>query len=176
MALCVKHALHLFFTPAPPPSFLLHPKGNLNVFPVMSRTSPIVHKDTIIIGTMQRQFGGHAYFLAIVRDSGDLKWGTLADGNLAAVVTTSPTLHGGVVYGGVSSLEELVATREHDCFCAVKCHVGSVPSSLSLLIDPIRKTHTHTQKTQASITPAARSAAARSRSTPRPAPSSGGAT
>jgi outer membrane protein assembly factor BamB len=66
----------------------------------------------VIIGTMQRSFGGSAYFLALDAASGALVWGTQADAHEAAAVTTSPTVFEGVLYGGVSSLEENVATRE----------------------------------------------------------------
>ena len=39
-------------------------------------------------------------------------WGRKADTNIAAVLTLSPTLHEGVLYTGISSLEENVAARE----------------------------------------------------------------
>lgn len=60
----------------------------------------------------QRSFGGYAYFLGLDRRNGNLRWGTQADPNIAAVVTTSPALYRGMLYGGVSSLEENVASRE----------------------------------------------------------------
>jgi hypothetical protein len=93
----------------PPPT-----PGNLAVFPVLSRTSPVIYKDTIIIGTMQRSFGGFGYWLAVKKATGALVWGTQADPNIATVVTTSPTLHDDVLYSGVSSLEENVASRKFD--------------------------------------------------------------
>lgn len=50
--------------------------------------------------------------------TGDLVWGNLADPHVAAVITTSPSLHEGVLYGGVSSLEENIAAGERARGCA----------------------------------------------------------
>jgi outer membrane protein assembly factor BamB len=106
----------------PPPAPA--PAANLAVFPILSRTSPVVHGANVIIGTMQRSYGGHAYFLALDRATGALAWGAQADPHMAAVVTLSPTLHEGVLFTGTSSLEENVATRERPAreLC---CHSAS---------------------------------------------------
>ncbi|GBF89065.1 hypothetical protein Rsub_01782 [Raphidocelis subcapitata] len=94
--------------------------NNTAVFPVLSRTSPVVFQSSVVIGTMQRSFGGSAYFLALDAASGALLWGTQADAHVAASVTTSPTLFEGVLYGGVSSLEENVATRRDYLCCTFR--------------------------------------------------------
>jgi polyvinyl alcohol dehydrogenase (cytochrome) len=66
-----------------------------------SRTSPAVVGDAVILGS---QAG--AYLFALDRKTGILKWKTQLDAHLAAVVTQSPTVHQGMVYVGVGSLEE----------------------------------------------------------------------
>ena len=103
--------------------------GNLALYPVLSRTSAVIFEDAVIIGTMQASFGGCAWWLALDRQTGALKWGTQADAHVAAVVTLSPTVHGGVVYTGVSSLEENVASREwlalpRGCYAGARACLG----------------------------------------------------
>jgi polyvinyl alcohol dehydrogenase (cytochrome) len=69
-----------------------------------SRTSPAVAGNLVILGS---QAG--AYLFALDRRTGDLRWKTQLDAHPTAVVTQSPTIHRGIAYVGVASLEEVVA-------------------------------------------------------------------
>jgi polyvinyl alcohol dehydrogenase (cytochrome) len=67
----------------------------------VSRTSPAIVDDTLVIGT---QAGGH--LLGINATTGALRWKTAAEAHAMARITQSPVAHDGVVYVGVSSGEE----------------------------------------------------------------------
>jgi len=69
-----------------------------------ARTTPAVADGVLYLGT---QKGAH--LLAVSAATGDLLWKTLLDPHEAASVTQSAVVHGGRVYVGVSSDEELVA-------------------------------------------------------------------
>ncbi|MEJ3746190.1 PQQ-binding-like beta-propeller repeat protein [Actinomycetes bacterium KLBMP 9797] len=93
-----------------------------------SRTSPAVVHDTVYIGT---QLGG--VLLAIDTETGDLRWRTAMDPHPQAVLTSSPVVHRGVVYQGVSSSEFLLAgDPAYDCctfrgsLVAVDARTGAV--------------------------------------------------
>jgi polyvinyl alcohol dehydrogenase (cytochrome) len=75
----------------------------------LSRTSPAIHGNTIVVGTQRRFFGGPAYVVAINKNTGDLLWKTLADAHPSTIVTQSPVIHGNRVYVGTASTEELLA-------------------------------------------------------------------
>jgi polyvinyl alcohol dehydrogenase (cytochrome) len=53
--------------------------------------------------------GGFPYLIAANITNGVLLWGMRADPHPHAMITQSPTVYGGFVYVGISSLEELVA-------------------------------------------------------------------
>lgn len=67
----------------------------------VSRSSPAVVGDTVFIGTQQG-----ARLLAIDTATGNLRWATAMDAHPHAVLTQSPVVYDGVVYQGVSSMEE----------------------------------------------------------------------
>lgn len=66
-----------------------------------SRTSPVIHGNTLVVGT---QVGGR--LVAVDRKTGDLQWTALLDSHPAALITQSPVVHGNRLYVGVSSREE----------------------------------------------------------------------
>jgi polyvinyl alcohol dehydrogenase (cytochrome) len=84
----------------------------------ISRTAPVVTSDSVIFGTQRNQNdlvanpGLGAYIIALDRDSGALKWKTLMETNVAAVITSSPVLDGDRLYVGVGSLEEPFGIRD----------------------------------------------------------------
>ncbi|GAB7044499.1 MULTISPECIES: outer membrane protein assembly factor BamB family protein [Catenuloplanes] len=93
-----------------------------------SRTSPVVHGDTVYLGT---QAG--AVLLALDARTGDLRWRTATDPHPQAILTSSPVIHDGVLYQGVSSLEFLLAgDPAYDCctfrgsLVAVDARTGAV--------------------------------------------------
>lgn len=60
----------------PPPHTRTHTRYTaemLQVFPILSRTSPVVFKDTVIIGTMRQSFGGFAYWIGVDKATGDYR-------------------------------------------------------------------------------------------------------
>lgn len=67
-----------------------------------SRTTPAVVRGTVYVGTQEG-----AYLLAIDAASGTLLWKTqMEPADPYAIVTTSPSVHKGVVYTGVASIAE----------------------------------------------------------------------
>lgn len=72
--------------------------------PVWARSAPAVYKNLIIFGIY-----GPAYSVALERATGALVWRTKLDNHPWAQLTMSPTIENGIVYQGVSSLEELAA-------------------------------------------------------------------
>ncbi len=72
------------------------------------RTTPAIAGDLLVFGN-QGPFGGGGAVMAVEKDTGDLVWSTQASTHPAAIITQSATVHAGVVYVGVSSLEEAFA-------------------------------------------------------------------
>lgn len=82
-------------------------------FPVVSRTTPAILSDRIIIGLR-----GPAMELALNKTDGSLIWMNLLSSHPFAVITQSPSNDNGVIYQGVSSLEELAATNKSYPCCS----------------------------------------------------------
>jgi polyvinyl alcohol dehydrogenase (cytochrome) len=84
----------------------------------VSRVSPAVHGDQLIIGENDTVTpGGRAvhsgtHVMAVDRNTGALRWITQVDEHVAAIITGSPVVHNGVVHIGVSSAEESLATDD----------------------------------------------------------------
>jgi polyvinyl alcohol dehydrogenase (cytochrome) len=99
---------------------LEYSKNALNSF---ARTSPTIAGDLLIFGDVVSQpaagldlsLGHGATLYAVRRSTGDLVWKTQLDAHPLSVVTTSPTVYDGVVYTGVSSLEEPAARLGFNC-------------------------------------------------------------
>lgn len=70
----------------------------------LTRNSPAITQRTIIVGDE-----ASATVMAIDKATGQLVWRTLVDPLPAALITASPTVLGGLVYVGVSSVEEGLA-------------------------------------------------------------------
>ncbi|WP_437669837.1 outer membrane protein assembly factor BamB family protein [Sorangium sp. So ce131] len=87
----------------------------------VSRTSPALHGHMLFLGT---QDGAHV--LAVDSRTGDLLWKTQVDPHPAAIVTQSPVVHGGRVYVGVSSREELFASDEGYPCCTFRGSVAAL--------------------------------------------------
>jgi polyvinyl alcohol dehydrogenase (cytochrome) len=82
-----------------------------------SRTSPAVSGGEIVIGdgflTSRLVSRAGAFVVGIDAASGALRWRTQVDSNPYAIVTSSPVIDQGVVYVGVSSLEETLPGITH---------------------------------------------------------------
>jgi polyvinyl alcohol dehydrogenase (cytochrome) len=87
----------------------------------VSRTSPAVVGRTVYIGTQRG-----ARLLAIDTVTGNLRWSTTMDAHPSAILTQSPMVHGGVIYQGVSSDEEIAAIDPgYDC-CTFRGSVAAI--------------------------------------------------
>jgi polyvinyl alcohol dehydrogenase (cytochrome) len=76
----------------------------------VSRGSPAVYGDELVLGNSSRAETG-AWMIAVDRRTGQLRWRTQVDSHVAARITSGAVVYRGVVYEGVSSYEEGLATR-----------------------------------------------------------------
>ena len=88
----------------------------------MSRISPAVFKDELIVGDNMIESILHdgAHIMGIDRHTGELRWITQVDANQAAIITASPVVRGDVIYVGVSSNEEALATNNAYPCCSFR--------------------------------------------------------
>jgi polyvinyl alcohol dehydrogenase (cytochrome) len=79
----------------------------------VSRVSPALDGDQVIIGDIlsSNQVHNGANVISVHRTTGKLQWITQVDPHPAAVITGSPVVFKGVVYVGISSIEETLATH-----------------------------------------------------------------
>src|SRR5712672_751007 len=91
----------------------------------VSRVSPAVDHDQVIIGDILSSNQTHdgANVIAVDRKTGALRWITQVESHPAAIITGSPVIFNGVVYIGVSSNEETLATNPAYPCCSFR---GSV--------------------------------------------------
>lgn len=96
-----------------------------NVSGSLARVTPAVHGDDVIVGDILTTNSAHngANVMAISRHSGSLRWITQVDKHPAAIITGSPVVLGDIVYVGVSSNEEGLATQPSYPCCSFR---GSV--------------------------------------------------
>src|SRR6267142_1596985 len=78
----------------------------------ISRVSPAVDGNQVIIGDILNSKKVHngANVISVDRETGTLRWMTKVGNHPAAIITGSPVVFDGVVYVGVSSSEETLAT------------------------------------------------------------------
>jgi len=92
----------------------------------VSRVSPAIFGDMLILGDnigQGVQLHAGANMFAVDRGTGALRWITKVDAHPAAVITSQPVVSGNVVYVGVSSNEEGLATDDGYMCCTFR---GSV--------------------------------------------------
>ncbi len=91
----------------------------------LSRVSPAIHGDLIIVGDTLNANEAHdgANIIAVSRQNGELRWITKVDNHPAAEITGSPMVAGDIMYVGVSSNEEGLATNPAYPCCSFR---GSV--------------------------------------------------
>ena len=78
---------------------------------VMSRTSPAVSGNTVVIGTQTSTptasgAGAGAVLIAVNKTNGNLLWHTRLDDHPLSIDSQSPTIYDGKIYVGVASVEE----------------------------------------------------------------------
>jgi polyvinyl alcohol dehydrogenase (cytochrome) len=83
------------------------------VLGAVARVSPVIHGADLILGDIQSGSLPHAgaSIMAVDRQTGSLHWITKVDSHSAAIITGAPTVYGDVIYAGVSSSEESLATK-----------------------------------------------------------------
>src|SRR6266478_7308583 len=79
----------------------------------ISRVSPAVDGDQLIIGDILSPTQAHdgANVISVDRNRGTLQWITHVESHSAAIITGSPVVFDGIVYVGVSSIEENLAAN-----------------------------------------------------------------
>src|SRR5438445_12834918 len=79
----------------------------------ISRVRPALVGDQVIIGDIlsSNQLHNGANVMSIDRKTGSLRWITQVETHAAAVITGSPVVFDGVIYIGISSVEEGLATN-----------------------------------------------------------------
>jgi polyvinyl alcohol dehydrogenase (cytochrome) len=75
----------------------------------ISRNTPAITKDALILGSQGGRQGAGALVFAVNRNNGALLWKTKVDDHPGAVVTQSPVVFRDSIYVGVSSIEENLA-------------------------------------------------------------------
>ncbi len=78
----------------------------------VSRTSPAVKENKVIIGTQEG-----AFLMAINKNTGELIWKTKLDDHPNAIITQSPAIYGNRIFVGVASLEEGLPSADPNYKC-----------------------------------------------------------
>ncbi len=88
----------------------------------IARVSPAISGNDLIIGDVQSGSVAHngANVMAVNRQTGTLRWITKVDAHPAAVITGPPVVQGDMVYVGVSSSEESLATDPTYACCSFR--------------------------------------------------------
>jgi polyvinyl alcohol dehydrogenase (cytochrome) len=84
---------------------------------VISRNTPAISGRTLVLGDQGGRLGAGAKVFAVDKRNGNKLWATQVDSHPAAVITQSPVIHEGVVYVGVSSVEETLAATAPGYTC-----------------------------------------------------------
>ena len=102
----------------------------------LSRVSPAVHGDDIILGDIENTRTAHkgARIFAVNRQTGALHWITRVDSHVAAIITGSPVVYNDVVYVGVSSIEESLATDPSYPCCTFRGSVVALNASTGKML------------------------------------------
>jgi len=99
----------------------------------VSRTSPAVYGDELVLGDTSPA-GTGASVIAVDRRTGRLRWRTLVDPHVAAIVTGAAVVYRGVVYEGVSSGEEVLATEPGYRCCSFRGSVVALDAATGKLL------------------------------------------
>lgn len=102
-------------------------------FPAISRTSPAVHGNELVLGDSSGP-GHRAYVFAVSRRTGKLLWRTQVSAQPPAIITSSPVIYQGVAYLGVSSLEEALAAQPGYHCCTFRGSVVALDATTGRLL------------------------------------------
>src|SRR5258705_6919806 len=102
----------------------------------ISRVSPAVDGNQLIIGDIlnANQVHNGANVISVDRETGTLRWMTQVDTHPAAVITGSPVVFDGVVYIGVSSIEEGLATDPAYPCCSFRGSVVALDAKTGAML------------------------------------------
>ncbi|HEY4363412.1 MAG TPA: PQQ-binding-like beta-propeller repeat protein [Bryobacteraceae bacterium] len=102
----------------------------------ISRVSPAIHNGALILGDLQSSKLPHngANVVAVDRQTGNLLWITQVDSHPAAVVTGSPAVAGDVVFVGVSSTEESLATNQTYTCCSFRGSMAALDANTGKIL------------------------------------------
>jgi polyvinyl alcohol dehydrogenase (cytochrome) len=95
----------------------------------VSRTSPAVVGNTVYVGDLNG-----AHLIAVDARTGDPRWVRQLDPHPAAVLTQSPMVRDGVVYQGVSSVEEAFAANPAYACCTFRGSLNALDARTGRLI------------------------------------------
>ncbi len=101
-----------------------------------SRVSPALDGDQVIIGDIlsSNQVHNGANVISVDRKTGKRRWITQVDSHPAAIITGSPVVFDGVVYVGVSSSEEALATNPAYPCCTFRGSVVALDAKTGELL------------------------------------------
>jgi polyvinyl alcohol dehydrogenase (cytochrome) len=102
----------------------------------ISRVSPAVDDDQLIIGDIlsSNQVHNGANVMAIDHKTGSLRWITQVETHPAAIITGSPVVFDGVVYIGVSSNEEALATNPAYPCCSFRGSIVALDAKSGVML------------------------------------------
>ena len=102
----------------------------------ISRVSPAVDGNQLIIGDIlsSKQVHNGANVMAVDRNKGTLRWITQVDSHPAAIITGPPVVFDGVVYIGVSSNEETLATNPTYPCCSFRGSVVALDAKTGAML------------------------------------------
>ncbi len=102
----------------------------------ISRVSPVVDGNQLIIGDIlsSNQVHNGANVIGVDRQTGALRWITQVETHPAAIITGSPVVFDGVVYIGVSSSEETLATNPAYPCCSFRGSVVALDAKTGAML------------------------------------------
>jgi polyvinyl alcohol dehydrogenase (cytochrome) len=102
----------------------------------LSRTSPAVYGNELILGDNQSEDGPHdgVRLMAVDRRSGKLLWITKVDPHPAAIITGSAVVNNGIVYQGIASAEEEYARNPAYPCCTFRGSMVAVDANTGQIL------------------------------------------
>jgi polyvinyl alcohol dehydrogenase (cytochrome) len=102
----------------------------------ISRVSPAVNGDELILGDIENTSATHAgaNVIAVDRKSGALRWITQVESHPAAVITGSPVVWGNIVYQGVSSNEEALSLSPTYACCTFRGSIVALNATTGTIL------------------------------------------
>src|ERR1700741_4798437 len=102
----------------------------------ISRVSPAVDHDQLIVGDILSSKETHAgaNVIAVDRRTGELRWIRNVETHPAAIITGSPVVFDGIVYIGVSSNEESLATNPAYPCCSFRGRIVALDAKNGTLL------------------------------------------